>query len=200
MAQVQENVSVAKPVVGGAISVAPIGTALPTDAITPLANTYKSLGYLSDDGITVTNEMETEEIKAFGGDVVLKPQTKHTANFEYTMIEQNEQAFKLYYGESNVEVTSGTGAIKIKLNSKLRPHEIIVIDLLLSDGRVRREVIPNGQVVETGEISYKDDEAIGYKVKCEAYPYGSDGDKSYIYIDTPASNVQNAIKEAVKEK
>ena len=60
------NVSVGKPKVAGAIYVAPAGTALPTDASTNLAETFVSLGYISDAGVVNSENSETTSIKAWG--------------------------------------------------------------------------------------------------------------------------------------
>ena len=198
MAQRQENVSVAKPAVGGAISIAPYGTELPTNAKSSLDETkFKNAGYLHEDGITPNEEADTEEIKAFGGDVVLNPQTKHSLSYEYSMIELNEVTFKHYFGDENVEVDGSTGAIKIKRNALERKKCVLVIDLLLSDGRVYREVIPNGKITETGELPYKDSEAIAYKVKFTAYGYGEGNDKSFIYVDTLSNAAKDKLNEAL---
>ena len=80
------NVSAGKPKVAGAVYRAPLGTALPIDATTALASVFVDMGYISEDGVTNSNEREVEEIKAWGGDVVLSPQTGKTDTFTLTFI------------------------------------------------------------------------------------------------------------------
>lgn len=71
MANTVANVSAGKPAVGGAVSVAALGSTLPTDSTTALDAAFKSLGYCSEDGLTNSNSPESDQINAWGGDVVL---------------------------------------------------------------------------------------------------------------------------------
>nr|DAV56272.1 MAG TPA: tail protein [Caudoviricetes sp.] len=176
-----KNVSVGKPMVDGAIFIAPAGTALPTDAVTTLDKAYENVGYISEDGVTNAIETDSEEIKAWGGDIVANPQTSRSETFSYTMIEQNEVAFKHVFGSENVAVEEESGAITIKHNGKEREENPIVVETLLSGGKVKRQVIPRGKVKEIGEIAYKDDEPIGYETTIQAL-LDADGNTAYEYI------------------
>jgi len=71
-----ENVTAAKPKIGGSMYVADVGTVLPTDATSELDKAFVSLGYISEDGVKNNNSMKTEQVKAWGGDVVVNSQTE----------------------------------------------------------------------------------------------------------------------------
>lgn len=175
------NVSYGKPLTDGAISTAPLGTTLPTDATTKLDTKFKSLGYVSEDGITNENSPESEKIKAWGGKTVLVSQTEKPDTYQFTLIEVlNLDVLKVVYGDENVSGTLKTG-ITIKANAKPMQARCFVIETLLNGDTIKRMVIPNGVISEVGEISYKDDEAIGYETTIECLP-DKDGNTHYEYI------------------
>ena len=81
------NVSAAKPKIGGAISYAPVGTTLPTDAVTELNEAFTSLGYISEDGFKNSSSITSNKVKAWGGDVVLVVQSDSSDECSFTLIE-----------------------------------------------------------------------------------------------------------------
>ena len=76
MANTVDYVSTGKPAGVGAVWRAPLGTALPTTFDATLDNAYKCLGYCSEDGLTNATNISTENIKAWGGDIVDTPMTE----------------------------------------------------------------------------------------------------------------------------
>ena len=175
------KVTYGTPNVGGAISVAPLGSPLPKDAKSELEAVYKNLGYVSEDGLTNANSPDADRIKAWGGDTVLVVSTEKPDTFEFTLIETvNVDVLKVVYGEDNVVGDLSTGITVTANADQALPH-VYVIDMTLKNKTLKRIVIPNGVVSETGDVEYKDDEAVGYNITVDALP-DEQGNTHYEYI------------------
>lgn len=165
-----ENVSVGKPKVSGAVFRAALGTAVPTGATTELAEAYKDLGYVSEDGVTNSNSPSSSDLKAWGGTIVYTYQEEKPDTFKLKMIEAlNIDVLKTVYGEKNVTGDLETG-IKITANATEAEEAVYVIDTILRNGTLKRIVIPDGKITEVGDIVYVDNDVIGYDVTITALP------------------------------
>lgn len=159
------NVSAAKPKVGGSIFFAPIGTALPTDAKAELDKAFESLGYVSDDGVKNGGD-NANTTKAWGGDIVLA--TGGGDTFSLTLIETlRDSVLKLIHGKNKVKGTIETG-MTIDVGDKDIESYSFVVDMILKGEILKRIVIPNACVSEVGEVTYDDDDAVGYETTLTA--------------------------------
>lgn len=162
------NVTAGKPKVTGAIFRAPVGSTLPTDAKTELDTAFKCLGYVSEDGVTNGNSPESEQTKAWGGDVVLSTQTEKPDTFQFKLIEaKNVDVLKMIYGDSHVTGDLDTG-IKVDVTAEDPGPAAYVIDMILKDGDLKRLVIPSASISEMDDIVYNDSEPVGYDVTLTA--------------------------------
>lgn len=182
MANNAVNVSTGKPKISGAVFRAPKGTATPTDATTALASAYVCLGYVSEDGVENSNEMDVSDIKAWGGNIVYRSLTEMNDTFALSLIEsENADVLKAVYGSSNVTVDA-SGDVTVNVVAEDPEEAVWVIELALRGGRAKRIVVPDGAITSREAITYNDSDAIAYGITISAYP-DSNGKTHVEYLE-----------------
>lgn len=165
----------------GGVYKAAVGTTIPTDADTALANDFKELGYVSEDGVTKSYSYDTTEVKEWGGRVVRVLQTEKTVTVQIAAIEtENIETIKAVYGADNVSGTLTNGITVIEKDDEL-VDGCWVIDMVDLEGGNERIVIPNGVITDRGDEVYKRDEVVAYDFTITALPDAS-GNKVYTYM------------------
>lgn len=163
-------INAGKPKIGGAIFTAPLGTTLPTDSTTALDPAFKNTGFVTEDGVSDNLTRSTKDIKAWGGDTVMRVQTAFGDEFKWSFLQSNDpDVLAAIYGEGNVTGTPETG-MTLTVNSADVPNRAWVIDMVLKDGGTKRLVIPVGSAAMSGEIKYADADAIVYPITVGALP------------------------------
>lgn len=185
------NVYIASPPPGGAgvFFRAALGTTLPTDSTTDLetvaAGMYKDHGFLGEEGLVVTEARDNKDHKAFGGATVATTQDSYDWSVKVILLEDgNVEVLKTTFGASNVAV--GSGVITVKHNKLRLPRSVFVMDTVGDNGRLKRQVIPIGQVVSVGDITYVHTDLVKYELTIKAYENTS-GDNVLEYIDLDGS-------------
>lgn len=181
------KVTAGKPAINGAVFVAPLSTPVPESAGSTLSAAFKEIGYCSDAGLVNTNTPSSNKVKAWGGDNVLSLQEDKTDTFKVTLIEVlNVNTLKFVFGDENVTV-GADGEISIDVNSKEIPAKVIVVDMIMNGGYLKRIVVPNGKISEIGDVTYNDSDAVGYEVTIDALPSSAiDGSTHREYIKAPS--------------
>lgn len=164
-----EFVEVGSPKVGGYAYAGDLETAIPpTTAAAALVGYSSELGYLSEDGVTVTPQVETEDRKDWGGDVVRTLLTERGAEVTLTLIESGAVTLAEVFGADNVTVVGD--AIHLSFDGEVMPHRRFVFEL--KDGEhVGRLVINDGQVTTPGggERQYTRTELKQYEITIKCF-------------------------------
>lgn len=172
------NITIGLPKVGGAIYVAPAGTTLPTDGSTSLSSAFVNLGYISEDGVTLTTNEETDTIKSWGKDIVMVSQTDYTETVTYNLLETiRPAALQTVRGTDNVEI-EGDGAIKSGTTGEPLPHIVCVVETIQNNGstspRYHRIVYGDCQISDrSGDQTYNNSDPVTFPVTITAFKFDS---------------------------
>lgn len=175
----KNNVGTGKPKIGGAVWCAPLGTTLPTDAVSELDAAFKCLGYISEDGVKHEFKKDYDKIKAWGLDTVSVALKEWDDTIKFVLLEVlNTDVMKLVYGPDNVTGDLDSG-VTVKMNGDPSEPCSIVIEKIIN-GVLARDVIPFTQVTAVAEVSYKDTDAVGYDTTMTNMP-DAEGNAHYEY-------------------
>ena len=174
----------------GAIKHAPLGTTLPTlESISTsgvvLDNAFTGNEYVSEDGLTLSPSMSTSDIKDWSGAVVRKLLESFDGTLSWTMISTDENALKISFGDDYVTKNAATLTHGTQLRAALGAHlpDEQSWVFLMKDGDARIViVVPDGQITEVGDVTFKANEAVGWNVTLSCYP-DSAGHSIYIMTD-----------------
>lgn len=146
---------------------------------------YLDHGYISEDGLSLTQDVSWEKIKEWGGNTIRRILSDFTGTFSWTFLETNDLTAKAVFGEANVTATaatSTTGSLLTIIGNAEQSESRIWVFRMKDGVRKIMIVVPDGQITDRGDISYTRTGAVTYPVTLEASPDAS-GNSFYIYTD-----------------
>lgn len=176
-----------RPDSGGVFYRAPLGTTLPTDAVSTLNTLFVDHGWLGEEGITLTVDRDIKKHYAFGSDLVKTTQGTYSESIKLSLLESDPDVLETVFGSDGVTLgTDGAGnrTIAIAHGSKLKPRSAFVIDTV--DGtKKRRIVVQEGMVVDLDDVTYVNSDLLKYTITIDCYK--------------PASGNSEAVLEYIQD-
>jgi hypothetical protein len=146
---------------GPGIWVAPSGTALPADTVTAFAAPWAILGYLSDDGPTVGQSADSNEITPWQSVVPLRSViTKRTVTLQFILWQLNQLTLGMYFDADppTPDPTDGSIAMDVRTDT---PQHIYAIAIDAADAeRVLRIGFTRASLTGAGDMQIKRGEAV----------------------------------------
>lgn len=159
------------------------GASVPTDA-TAKMNTladFVSLGELSENGFSMSTEVETTDVPGWHGKTVISCINKETNTFKVEFLEINRDSVaKLKYGEKAVTASAEDKGVSKILGGKFdaKPHPF-VFDELESNGYLRRTVFKRAVVSGFDEEAHTKGGAVVYGMTFTALE-ATDGSEPFV--------------------
>lgn len=169
----------------GAVATAPYGTTLPTDATSSLNNAFVYGGYVTEDGVKLSQDYSTKDIFAWGGASVRKILDTFTGEISYSEMETNETTLVRLFGSDYVTKTAATTTAGTKLGLKIGAHlpaeQSFVFNMKDGDKKMRI-VIPRGRVANYDDVQFVHNDAVSWGVTISCLDDGT-GNCIYVYTD-----------------
>jgi hypothetical protein len=164
MANVATEVRVAS---DGHIRVAAVDTAAPADATSAPGAGWTDLGYASEDGVTITPSLDTEDINAWQSAVpVRRIVTGSALEIGFTLIQSNTDTLSLYFNADVVAGVAGPPQTFDRFEIPVSPDPLeraLLIDWI-DGGENFRLVVPRAQLTDAGELTLARGEPVGFEM------------------------------------
>lgn len=151
----------------GEVNVAPVGSTAPTSSVSALSAPYVGLGYVGEDGVTVTPNESVDAIRAWQNTARVRTlRTELDWTFQFEMIETKGKTVELFFRGLVQVVAAGQWSIT---PDTVNPDERCFVIDVVDGAKHYRYYIPRGEVTERAEINNANGDAIGYTVTLTAY-------------------------------
>jgi len=144
---------------GPGLWVAPAGTALPADCKTAFATPWEILGYISDDGPTIGQSADSNEIVPWQSMVPIRTViTKRQITMKFILWQLNEQTLAMYFDVPKPTAVSGLIDMQVRSDQPQQLHALAVDTV---DGtNALRIGFTRASLSDAGDMAIKRGEAV----------------------------------------
>lgn len=153
---------------GPGIWLAPAGTPLPADTTAPFATPWSILGYLSADGPTVGQSVNTNEITPWQSIVPLRTViTSRAVTLKFVLWQLNAQTLSLYF-DADPPTPAADGSLDMEVRSDSPQHLYAVAIDAADNERVLRVGFGRASLSNAADVPIKRGEAVPLEVTLSA--------------------------------
>jgi hypothetical protein len=171
----------------GSVSIAPVGTTLPTDAETALDTAFKDLGYISEDGVTFTPSIETDGLPAWQSLAPIRIfLTAYTIEVAFECLQWNADTLPLFFGGGEfTDAGDGTWTYLLPKPGELRELTLVIDG---QDGdRTYRIVLDRVMLSDAGDLTFLRSDAAKLPVTVTALAGTTESRPGAIYANEPVA-------------
>lgn len=139
---------------------APAGTALPTDPSTAIPATWKHVGDVTNEGITLAMDKSVENLRNWANVIKRVIMTEHTETIQAPIMDTTEEALKTVLGESNV--TNTNDVISVNLSAASLPEEEAFLFVMKDGDSMIMIGCTHGQVTAVDNVTFAPESAINW--------------------------------------
>ena len=171
----------------GAVLRGDVITTIPDDiaeAQTAIAG-FSSSGYVSSDGVSLTTELSTNDLKEWKGATVRKLLESFDGTITLSLIQADYEGWCQLLGDENVDRVAADTTHGERLHIKIGAHLALpkAWAFKMKDGDFRMLVlVPNGQVASNIEMTFAASEPIALPLEISCNDDGT-GESIHIYTD-----------------
>jgi hypothetical protein len=111
----------------GKVYIAPSGTAVPTDVTSALAAPYKEVGLVTDDGVSLTPNVDTTDIKAWQALTPVKTTVTGVGlTAKFSMMQVNQSTTSEYFFGNTWTNVAGVGTLNFTASPNLQERVLVI--------------------------------------------------------------------------
>lgn len=188
-----KDVENTRSLVGYTVSVAPVGTTLPTDNTSALNSAFVEIGYIGDSGINRGREGDDTPVYDAAGTKVRTFRARQARTFTFTALEDTATRRALEEPGADVSTVGAMSVEDVKDAAPARKAMVLTLEDTTPNGddHVTRIVIPEAEIVP-GEAVRVDGQVEGIEFTCSTVKQ-STGTHYYRYSGETSASVPEIV-------